>query len=363
MRNTQIEGRKNARELAESEGFIMEDYHVTTADGFVLVMQRIIDPCKAPDVDRPPVLLMHGLMQDSEALLCGGRDHALGLRLCMAGFDVFCGNNRGNRYSHKHLWHGMSPSSSDRYWDFCIDELARYDMPAMVDKVLATTGKTQLCYIGFSQGTAQAFAALSSNQDLCKQVSLFVALSPAARAKGLSKSLLLSLVQANLRFLYLLFGRRRMLPMVLMWQRIMSRERFIWVVDAAMGYLFSWKSDKARKRTKLQLYPHIYSFSSVKCVMHWFQMIDSGRLAMFSDSPPTQFVPVTYDLPRVTCPMALVYGGSDHLVEVGRLAKLLPNVVMLHRQDGYEHLDTMWGDSAKDDIFPKVEALIREHCS
>jgi lysosomal acid lipase/cholesteryl ester hydrolase len=32
------------------------------------------------------------------------------------------GNNRGNRYSHKHL--RLKPSE-DEYWDFSIDELAR----------------------------------------------------------------------------------------------------------------------------------------------------------------------------------------------------------------------------------------------
>jgi hypothetical protein len=33
------------------------------------------------------------------------------------------GNNRGNRYSHKHL--RLKPSE-DEYWNFSIDELARY---------------------------------------------------------------------------------------------------------------------------------------------------------------------------------------------------------------------------------------------
>lgn len=63
-----------------------------------------------------------------------------------------------------------------------------------------TRSQTQLCYVGFSQGTAQAFAAFSSNAELLRKIYLFVALSPAARANHLSKSLLSSLVQANLRW-------------------------------------------------------------------------------------------------------------------------------------------------------------------
>ncbi len=41
----------------------------------------------------------------------------------------------------------------------------------------------------------------------------------------------------------------------------------------------------------------------------------SGRLSMFTDGPASQYVPVTYDVARVSCPVAIVYGGSDHLGE------------------------------------------------
>ena len=41
---------------------------------------------------RPPILLMHALMQDSESFLCGG-EHSLALYLADAGFDVWLGKS------------------------------------------------------------------------------------------------------------------------------------------------------------------------------------------------------------------------------------------------------------------------------
>lgn len=34
----------------------------------------------------------------------------------------------------------LSPLTSDAYWNFSIDELARYDTPAMIEKVLQVSG-------------------------------------------------------------------------------------------------------------------------------------------------------------------------------------------------------------------------------
>ena len=44
MRTAAIEGRRSARELAEAEGFRVEDHHAVTADGFVLVLHRVLVP-------------------------------------------------------------------------------------------------------------------------------------------------------------------------------------------------------------------------------------------------------------------------------------------------------------------------------
>ena len=48
---------------------------------------------------------------------------------------------------------------SGGFWDFTWDEMAHYDIPAMIEKVLELTGETELFYAGHSMGTT-AFMAM-----------------------------------------------------------------------------------------------------------------------------------------------------------------------------------------------------------
>ncbi len=43
---------------------------------------------------------------------------------------MWCGNNRGNKYSYKHL--RLKPES-EAFWAFSMDDMGRYDVPAMVE--------------------------------------------------------------------------------------------------------------------------------------------------------------------------------------------------------------------------------------
>jgi lysosomal acid lipase/cholesteryl ester hydrolase len=63
------------------------------------------------------------------------------------------GNNRGTKYSQQ---------ERDRkgYWDFGFDQLAKYDVPALMSSILRDSGAEKLIYIGHSQGTTQFIAAL-----------------------------------------------------------------------------------------------------------------------------------------------------------------------------------------------------------
>jgi len=62
---------------------------------------------------------------------------------------------------------------------------------------LEVTKSEKLSYVGFSQGTAQAFAALSIHPGLNDKVNVFIALAPAMSPPGLSASLVDGLMKAS----------------------------------------------------------------------------------------------------------------------------------------------------------------------
>jgi len=63
-------------------------------------------------------------------------NESLAMMLADNGYDVWLGNNRGNKYSYKHTH--LKPSD-DKFWDFSLDEQIMIDIPTMLEYVLTTT--------------------------------------------------------------------------------------------------------------------------------------------------------------------------------------------------------------------------------
>lgn len=184
------------------------------------------------------------------------------LRRVVTKFLLRMGNSRGNKYSCKHR--RLKPSDEE-FWDFSIDEMAKFDLQDSIDYILKTTGAPSLTYIGFSQGTAQGFAALSSNFDLARKVNLFIALAPSTKPLGLKNKSIRALVHTSPEVVFLLFGRKCMLSSTCFWSSILTPETFSWIIDIAINGLFGWKSDFIENKTIV--YRHLYSYSSVKVVV------------------------------------------------------------------------------------------------
>lgn len=183
-------------ELCAVHGYEWEEHVVQTKDGYLLGLHRI--PCARGEQakrKKPVVYIHHGLLMCSDVFLCTTTaDRALPLVLAEAGYDVWLGNNRGNKYSRKH---GTFNPHDAAFWNFGIDEFAWHDIPDSIEYILGVTGEKSLCYVGFSQGTAQAFAALSINPALNAKVDVFVALAPAMSPPGLAAPLVDGLMKAS----------------------------------------------------------------------------------------------------------------------------------------------------------------------
>lgn len=268
------------------------------------------------------------------------------------------GNNRGNKYSKKSV---RSTPTSLEFWDFSIDEFAFHDIPNSIEYILSSTGQPSLSYIGFSQGTAQAFAALSIHPKLNQQVNVFIALAPAMSPPGLANGIADALIKASPQVLFLMFGRRSILSSAPLWESLVYPPLYIKILDMGMKFLFNWKGNNIAQAQKLAAYPHLYSFTSTKSVVHWFQIIRTKSFQMFDDDPPLtigtnpRFTKVAkYPTRNIKTPIVLVYGGSDSLVDIKAMLRELPPTTVATEIPHYEHLDFLWAKDVAAQVFPHV---------
>lgn len=348
-----------------------------TKDGYLLGVHRL--PYRkgeeqsgarintGPDsVSKPVVYLHHGLLMNSEVWVClTEEERCLPFALVNQGYDVWLGNNRGNKYSKKST--RCSPSST-RFWNFSMDEFAFHDIPDTINYILTATSQSSLSYVGFSQGTAQAFATLAIHPDLNQKVNLFIALAPAMSPAGLSNGIVDALVKMSPDLLFLSFGRKSILSSATMWQSILYPPIFVRLIDMSLSFLFGWYSRNMTVHQKLAAYPHLYSFTSTKSVVHWFQIIRNKSFQMYDDDASGKFSiiasnryykPAKFPTRNIKTPIVLVFGGSDSLVDIRVMLKELPRHTIAIEVPQYEHLDFLWAQDVEKLVFPHVFESLR----
>jgi lysosomal acid lipase/cholesteryl ester hydrolase len=244
-----------------------------------------------------------------------------------------------------------------------MDEFAFHDIPDSIQYILETTSAPSLSYIGFSQGTAQAFATLAVHPKLNDQVNVFIALAPAMSPAGLSNGIVDALIKASPQVLFLLFGRRSILSSATMWQSILYPPIFVRCIDMGLRFLFGWHARNMSTSQKLAAYPHLYSFTSTKSVVHWFQIIRTKSFQMYDDDvqPVVSLGSVSkytkvakFPTRNIKTPIVLVYGGSDSLVDINVMLKELPSHTIATEVPHYEHLDFLWAREVDTLVFPHV---------
>lgn len=151
---------------------------------------------------------------------------------------------------------------------------------------------------------------------------------------------------------------------------------YVGIIVTSLRWLFNWHSHNIPQTQKLAAYAHLYSFASVKSVVHWFQIMRNGKFQMYDDdvqkvmvvrsghrpSGVTSYAPARFPTRNIASPVVLLYGDCDSLVDINLMLKELPRHTTATALSGYEHLDVIWGGNIHVDVIPHVVEALKKHC-
>jgi len=337
--------------IAEA-GYDPQTHTVITEDGYILHMHRIPG-------SGPTVFMQHGLEDSSATWVLAGPEHgAPAFRLAQAGYDVWLGNFRGNNYARAHVTY--QPSDKE-FWRFSWDEMAKYDLPAMLNYTLEQTGKEKIHYVGHSMGTTTFMAMNSVDQSWADRVELAVLLAPVAFMDNM---------ESPLRYLAPFIGAFDWIA-----EHLGSGE-FLpssWLMDLLAGlcdvdfidelvcknvvFLICGYDQAQMNETMMStIASHIPAGTSAFTIVHYgqeykkqdyyFGGMDWGNKNDNMAHHGTEEPPV-YNPNHINTKLALFYGDNDWLAaeqDVGWLYIQLPNAVEKYKVpwEGWNHFDFLY---------------------
>ena len=200
--------------LIQSKGYQAQEHQVITDDGYILKIHRIPfgKTSNNSTKKRPVALLQHGLLDVDSTWVINFPQQSLGFILADAGYDVWLGSVRGDTNGLGHV--KFNSSIDEEFWDFSFNEMAKFDLSAMIYYILNQTHQSDLFYVGHSQGTLIGFI-LFTEPEIQKRVKLFLALGPVANVGHITSPIrYLADIGAPTRqqVWYDIFGRKDFLP-------------------------------------------------------------------------------------------------------------------------------------------------------
>lgn len=360
---------KNLTELITSSGYPVEVHTVKTADGFLLDLHRIPhgraeQGKRKSHQSKKVVFLQHALLSSACDWVMNFANDSLGFILADNGYDVWMGNTRGNTYSRRHI--SLTPDD-EKFWDWSVDEMAEYDMPAFIGFVLTKTNQSSLSLIGHSQGTMMNFAMFSQRPDMEEKVKVFIALAPVATVGSIASPISYLSMMSD-EELYTYCGKKIFLPndylIKVLVDLICTEVATKWICDDIL-FLFVGVDLQNLNQSRLDVYfHHSPSGVSVKDMVHLAQLFRQRNFGKYdygsselNNAHYNQSTPPQYDVSKVKVPVVAFSAGKDWLADprdVEWLVKTLPNLKAWYLQPMWNHMDFVWGLTAAKGCYPKV---------
>jgi len=327
-----------------------EDF-ATTKDGWKLGIRRV-RPTN-PDPGKLPVVLCHGLGLNGTFWTI--TDSHLPEQLAARGYEVFICDLRGSGASQKAGALGAINAGlrqtpflevGEGWWT--VDDLVRYDVPAILDYVKAETGRDRVNWVGHSLGGMLMFAFLETAPESWR-IASFVGMGSTVIQNTYPQKAMLNANRGLRVMLSVISTGRIARPM--MWYRPETLSK----ID---GFYFT--AANVDKKTIDRFYGYTLENPGKGALKQLDPYLEHGHFVS-SDK--------TYDyaqnLPRIGAPLLMIAGEGDVMSDIPSTQLTFDGVsspdktlMRFGRRDGhaddYGHCDLVWSRYASVEVFPPV---------
>lgn len=329
------------------------DGFVYTADGWRLGI-RHLRPDR-PDPEKLPVVLCHGLGLNGTFWTITDPRTYLPRQLLDRGYEVFIFDFRGSGEScppgradwlNRHLRQTFLRELGESAWN--VDEIVRYDVPAVLDYVERETGKDRVNWVGHSLGGMLMFPWLELSPD-AGRISNLVAMGATIAFDRYPKT---DMLKANrgLRALSRVASPGR-LGRPLMFARFPGLDR----IDQ-----FYYTSANVDRTTVARFYGYTLEDTGPGALLQLDPYLEFGRFVSADRS--VDYVSL---LPRVKTPTLMIAGDGDimsdvpsSLITFNALGSADKELMRFGRAEGhvadYGHCDLVWSRYAPREVFPPL---------
>ena len=353
----------------------LEEVQVVTEDRYINTVWVLTSKDQS-NRNGKSVILQHGLLDGGFSWLILEQD-SLAKKLCDEGYNVYLPYIRGTQFSRSHLDYDSTLNSN--YWDFSFDEMAKYDLPAVVNYVKKRDNVEKVYYIGHSQGTLIYFLAYMNNpQFLENNIKKFVALgtvpnvnnAPHFLIKLFEKSNILDLVPVKN---FLTFPKeigQVLVPFCTSKAKVLCNK--------ILSICFGGLKDTGRvnyDRLGKNIFLYEPGGTSLRNMKHWIQIYKAKKVQKYDYGSLVEnlihygkIVPPAYDLKQMkkySIPSLMTISDSDPFANPQDTLDFIDNIenkkiVEVLSLTNYNHIDYFWADSAVQEIFPKVLNFIMD---
>jgi pimeloyl-ACP methyl ester carboxylesterase len=345
----------------------LEEIQVVTEDRYVNTIWALTSKDEF-NRNGKSILIQHGLLDSSFTWLIL-EEKSIAKLLCDEGYKVYLPNMRGNQFSKSHLDYGTSLNSD--YWDFSFDEMAQYDLPAIINLIKKRDGVEKIDYMGHSQGTLIYFLAYMTDPDYMEaNINKFIAVGMVPNVNNAEHFLLDLAVIAKIDKLvpfknFLTFPTE--LGQVLVPFCTGKAKNLCHTI---LRICFGGMEDTGRvdyNRLGKNIFMHQPGGTSLQNMRHWLQAFEKKKMTKFDFGAIKNLehygsiYPPRYrstKMKNYKIKSMITVSDSDPFCNaIDTLEFFLKiddqSVIEIINLKDYNHIDYLWADSAYEDLYPK----------